>query len=55
MGLIRKLQNVLSRRALITIYKTFVRPHLDYADVMYDEAYTKSLTRHLNLFNIIPA
>ena len=36
-GLIRKLQNVLPRSAWMTIYKAFVRPHLDYGDKIYDE------------------
>ena len=26
----------------MTIYKAFVRPHLDYGDVIYDEAYNKT-------------
>ena len=34
-GLLRKLQNLLPRTALITIYKAFVRPHLDYGDILY--------------------
>ena len=38
-GLLRKLQNTLPRHALITIYKAFVRPHLDYGDFLYDQAY----------------
>ena len=46
-GLIRKLQNVLSRPVLITIYKTFVRPHLDYGDVMYDEVYNEKFYQTL--------
>ena len=25
----------------MTIYKTFVRPHLGYGDVIYDEAYNE--------------
>ena len=29
-GIIKKLQNTLPRQALLTIYKSFVRPHLDY-------------------------
>ena len=28
-GIIRKLQNVVQRSALLTIYKSFIRPHLD--------------------------
>ena len=39
---IRKLQNILPTPALMTIYKAFVRPHLDYGDVIYDEAYNKT-------------
>ena len=33
-GLLRKLQNLLPRTALIKIYKAFVRPHLDYGDIL---------------------
>ena len=36
-GLIRKLQNLLPRSALITLSKTFVLPHLDYGDTLYDQ------------------
>ena len=25
--------------SLLTIYKTFVRPHLDYSDIIYEKAY----------------
>ena len=45
--LLRKLQNLLARSALTTIYKAFVRPHLDYADVLYDQAYNKSFHQKL--------
>ena len=38
-GLLRKLQNNLPRSALLTIYKSFIRPHLDYGDIIYDQAY----------------
>ena len=38
-GLLRKLHNFLPRAALITIYKAFIRPHLDYGDILYDQAY----------------
>ena len=34
-GLLRKLFNSLPRRALINIYKAFVRPHLDYGDASF--------------------
>ena len=41
-GLLRKLQKLLSREALITICKAFVRPHLDYGDVLFDQAFSAS-------------
>ena len=34
---IKKLNNVVPRRALIIIYKSFPRPDLDYDDVIYDQ------------------
>ena len=49
-GLIRKLQNLLPRSALVTLYKAFVRPHLDYGDILYDQAHNESL--HLKLESI---
>ena len=33
---------MLPRQALVTIYKAFVRPHLDYGDVLYDQAFNNS-------------
>ena len=42
MGLLCKLHNTLPRLPLLTIYKSFIRPHLDYGDVIYDQAYTAS-------------
>ena len=35
--LLRKLQCFLPRSILLTIYKFFVRPQLDYGDVIYDQ------------------
>ena len=49
-GLIRKLQNLLPRLDLITLYKAFVRPHLDYGDILYDQARNESF--HLKLESI---
>ena len=46
-GLLRKLQNILSRPALLTIYKCFIRPHLDYGDIIYDRAYNLSFHQKL--------
>ena len=39
---LRKLQKLLTRDPLLTIYKSFIRPHLDYSDIIYDEAYNSS-------------
>ena len=40
-GLIRKLQPIIPRTALLTIYKSFPRPHLDYGDLIYDCVFPK--------------
>ena len=42
MGLLRKLQASLPRQSLVTVYKAFIRPHLDYRDIIYDQAYKES-------------
>ena len=44
--LLRILQN-LPRTALLTIYKTFVRPRLDYGDILYDQAVNLSFHHKL--------
>ena len=36
-GLLRKLRSILTRTSLLTIYKSFIRPHLDYGDIVYDQ------------------
>ena len=36
-GKIKRLRDILPRDSLVTIYKSFIRPHLDYEDVIYDE------------------
>ena len=46
-GLLCKLQNILPREPLLTIYKSFVRPHLDYGDVIYDQHYNNSFHQKL--------
>lgn len=38
-GLLRKIQNILPRLALPTIYKKFIRAHLYYSVIIYDLAY----------------
>ena len=34
--ILRKLRNVLPKTTLITIYKAFMKPHLEYGDVLYN-------------------
>ena len=36
-GLLRKLQIILPKPVLMTIYKAFVRPHLDYGDILINQ------------------
>ena len=33
---LRKLYHYMPRDSLVTIYKSFIRPHLDYAGVIFD-------------------
>ena len=49
-SLLRKLRNILPRTTLITIYKAFIRPHLDYGDVLYDQAFNNSFKEKLESF-----
>ena len=36
-GLFRKVHAFLPRQSLVTVYKVFVRPHLDYRNIIYDQ------------------
>ena len=49
-GLLGNLQDTLLRISLITIFKSFIRPHLDYGDIVYDRAYNTSF--HQNIESI---
>ena len=40
-GLLRKLQLSLPRKSLATVYKPFIRPHLDYAGIVYNQAFNE--------------
>ena len=41
-GATTKLSKILPQNPLITIYKSFVRPYLDYVNVLYDQPNNKS-------------
>ena len=49
-GLINRLRKFLPRNSLITIYKAYVRPHLDYGDIVYDYPGNTSFTQRLESF-----
>ena len=46
-ALLCKLQHILPRHALITIYKSFIRPYLDYGDILYDKAFNASFNQKI--------
>ena len=46
-GLMKKLSQFLSREILLTIYKSFVRPNLDYADIIYDKPLNESFKKKI--------
>ena len=39
----------MSRDLLVTIYKSFVRPHLDYADVIFDKPSSATFSNRVEL------
>ena len=43
----RKLRKTLPIPVLMTMYKAFVRPHLDYGDMIYDEAFNETFHQKL--------
>ena len=45
--LLRKFQNILPTSALLTIYKRFVRAHLGYGDLIYDQVFNNSFHRNI--------
>ena len=40
--LIKNPELIIPRATLLTIYKSFLRPHVDYGDVIYDRVFNKS-------------
>ena len=48
-GIMKKLSLFLSRKTLLTIYKSFVRPNLDYADIVYDKHFNKSFKTKIKM------
>ena len=48
-GVMKKLSSTLSRKTLLTIYKSFVRPNLDYADIIYDKPLNEDFKNKLEM------
>ena len=46
-GLMKKLSQFLSRKSLLTIYKSFVRPNLNYADIIYNKPLNESFKKKI--------
>ena len=46
-NLLRKLNLSLPRSALLIIYKSFIRPYLDYGDIVYDQPNNSSLSEKI--------
>ena len=46
-GLLRKLHSLLPRAPLITICKSFIRSHLDYGDMIYDQTFNMPFQQKL--------
>ena len=51
-GIMKRLSLILSRKSLLTINKSFVRPNLDYADIIYDKPLMNLLKEKLKWFSI---
>ena len=44
---LKSVLNKVKRQSLITIYKSFIRLHLDYGDIVYDRAFNESFHKYL--------
>ena len=46
-AVLRKLQNIIPRNSLLTIYKSFTRPHLDYGGIIYHQSNNGSFSQKI--------
>ena len=53
--MLREFQKFLPRRPLITINKSFINPHVDYGNIIYDKAYNVSFYQKLESVQYNPA
>ena len=49
-GITKRLLNTLSRNFLLIIYKSFIRPYLDYCEIIYDQPNNESVPK-LNVYS----
>ena len=45
----KELSLYLSWKTLLTIYKSYVRPNLDYADIIYDKRFNESFKTKIEM------
>ena len=48
-SIMKRLSLILSRKSLLTIYQSFVRPNLDYADIIYGKSFNESFKRKIEV------
>ena len=46
-GIVKRLSRAFPSDAFITIHKSFIRPHLDYADIIYDKPNNDSISQKI--------
>ena len=51
----KELSLFLSRKTLLAIYKSFVRPNLDYADIIYDKPFNESFKTKIEMIQYLAA
>ena len=54
-GIMKKFSLFLSRKILLTFYKSFVRPNLDYADISHDKPFNKSFKTKIKMVQYLAA
>ena len=52
----KQISQILSRKCLLTIYKSFLRPNLDYRDIIYDKPLNESFKKKIQMlqYNAAP-
>ena len=48
-GIMKRLSLILSTKTLLATYKSFVRPNLDYTDIIYDKLFNESFKRKIEM------